>query len=200
LGRVALDGRVTVPDTRPPGGRWPAGAVEDGLLLGTRDGGLLVWNPATRNIVRRLPAADYGPAAGNTVVSCHDPCGGLTITDVGTGETRTLPASRDHLFEPWSGHFSPDGDVLAMPVRASRDMQDRHLALVNIRSGRATIVEGSRVPPTFTFVAWSHSGEHVFLTGGERFGTRVLVAYRLGDPRAEVIDVEVGDFYDVAAM
>jgi hypothetical protein len=76
----------------------------------------------------------------------------------------------------------------------------RRLAIVDVARGRAAVVPGSVVPAGYTFVAWSETGRHVFLTGGERSARRALVAYRLGTPRARAIDVRVGDFYDVAAI
>jgi hypothetical protein len=196
---VGVDGRITVPDTRPPGGRWPLGAVTSGLLIAGREGAVVVWNPSTREVVRRLPPAAYGPTSGNAVVSCREPCGALDVTDAGTGETRTVPTP-GYLLEPWEGRFSPDGDVLALPVRETAEATTRQLALVNTVNGRVTLVEGSRVAPDYTLVAWSQSGDHVFITGGARGGKRTIIAYRLGDGRARTIDVEVGDFYDAAAL
>ena len=52
----------------------------------------------------------------------------------------------------------------------------------------------------YTLVAWSASSEHVFITGGNRSARRVIVGYRVGTPRAQAIDAEVGDFYDLAAL
>ena len=102
-------------------------------------------------------------------------------------------------FEPWRGAFSPDGKLLGVPVRDGT-FGWRRLAIVDVARGRAAVVPGSVVPAGYTFVAWSESGRHVFLTGGERSARRALVAYRLGTPRAQAIDVRVGDFYDVAAI
>jgi hypothetical protein len=39
----------------------------------------------------------------------------------------------------------------------------------------------------------------VFLTGGGRGWDREIVAYQLGEARAEPLNVAVGDFYDIAA-
>ena len=102
-------------------------------------------------------------------------------------------------FEPWRGAVSPDGKLLGVPVRDGT-FGWRRLAIVDVARGRAAVVPGSVVPAGYTFVAWSGSGRHVFLTGGERSARRALVAYRLGTPRAQAIDVRVGDFYDVAAI
>ena len=54
---VAIDGRVTVPDTRPPDGAWPVAAVDGNLVFQER-GELVVWDPSTGREVERLP----GPA------------------------------------------------------------------------------------------------------------------------------------------
>jgi hypothetical protein len=95
--------------------------------------------------------------------------------------------------------FSPAGDLLAVPVRGSR-FGSRQLALVDVERGRAAVVPGSLVPAGYTLVAWSASGRYVFLTGGERADDRVVVAYRIGTPRARPLDISVGGFYDVAAI
>src|SRR5206468_3375510 len=52
---VSVDGRVTVLDTKPPGGRWPVAALTSGLVFELSDGGLEVWNPTTGEVIRRLP-------------------------------------------------------------------------------------------------------------------------------------------------
>jgi hypothetical protein len=38
------------------------------------------------------------------------------------------------------------------------------------------------------------------MTGGERFGERTIVAFRLGATRARELRAAVGDFYDIAAL
>jgi hypothetical protein len=48
-------------------------------------------------------------------------------------------------------------------------------------------------------IAWSSTGDEVFLSGGERFKGRMIVRYRLGDELAAPLHVEVGDFYGMAA-
>jgi hypothetical protein len=202
---MTVDGRITVPDTRPPGGRWPLGAVSDGLLFEAGPARLKVWDPVRRELVRHVSVpdlGDLGPTSGNLVTACAGRrCGALRMTDVRTGARRVVDAPGDLAFEPWAARFSPDGSLLGIPVRArGAGPTDRRLALVDVDRAEAWLVDGSRVPFGYTFVAWSRSGDHVFITGGERFRDRVLVAYRLGDRRASVIDVEVGDFYDAAAM
>jgi hypothetical protein len=54
---MTADGRVTVPDVRPPGGGWTQRALASGLLFfaGGPDDAFSLGDPVTRTIVRRLP-------------------------------------------------------------------------------------------------------------------------------------------------
>jgi hypothetical protein len=203
---ITVGGRVTVPDVRPPAGRWPERALASGLLLSTGegDGGFALWDPVTRTVVRRLPSraiGDLGPAYGDVLASCPVPCRTLRLTDVRTGARHDVPAPRGFRFEAWLAAFSPDGRQLAVPVHrdGAGESGPRSLALVEAARRTARVVPGSRVAPGYTLVAWSASGRHVFVTGGERGGERTITAYRLGATRARALDVAVGDFYDIAA-
>jgi hypothetical protein len=112
-----------------------------------------------------------------------------------------VPAPDGLRFEPWHAALSPDGTQLGVAVHDSGEWSaPRRLALVDLEADTAGLTAGSDVPGGYVFVVWSASGEHVFITGGERFEPRTLIAYRVGDPRAHPIDVEVGDFYDAAAL
>jgi hypothetical protein len=201
VAEVTSDGVVTVPPVRPPGGRWPVAAVSDGLLFERDRGGLELWDPATGHLVRPIPEASAGPTHGNLLAWC-DADYRLHLTDVTTASAvvvATLPAAFG-AFVCWAGAFAPDGKTLAVPVSDCTDFAGPHtLALVEVPSGRLTVVEGSEVPAGYVFVAWTSSGEHVFLTGGQRGEPRTIVAYRLGDERAGELDVEVPDFYGIAA-
>ena len=74
----------------------------------------------------------------------------------------------------------------------------RSLALVNVETGEIELVPGSHVLGGYVFTAWSRDGEAVFLTGGDSDTGRQIVVYRVGEERARALDVDVGDFYDVA--
>jgi hypothetical protein len=199
---VTVDGTTTVPEARPPFGRWPLAAVGDGVLVEDFEGGIVLWDPAQDALIRRfdIDPGRFGGAHGDLLTSCADePCGTLRLTDARTGSSRTVPAPDGLRFAPWHAAVSPDGARLAVAVHESEAWQaPRRLALVDLESGETEVVEGSSVPGGYTFVVWS--GDHVFITGGERFRPRSLVAYRLGDPRASVLDVAVGDFYGAAAL
>ncbi len=203
---VTAGGRVTVPDVRPPGGRWPQRALVSGLLLSTggREDAFALWDPVRRTIVRRWPAralGDLGPAYGDVLASCPRPCRSLRLTDVSTGVRRAVPAPQGLAFEVAAAAFSPDGRRLAVPVRRRDAGADaaRRLALVDLAQATPEVVPGSHVRPGYTFVAWSASGRQVYITGGERFGERTIVAYSPGAARARELDVAVGDFYGMAA-
>jgi hypothetical protein len=197
---VTAGGRVTVPDARPPRG-WPERAARSGLLLRSRSGPFVLWDPRTDSVVNRLTPAvlgDLGPVAEDTLASCVRRCGVLRLTDLRTGEQRRIAAPRRHAFEPPYGAFSPDGRQLALPVRVA-GRPGRRLALVDVGRGRTRVIPGSRVPRGYTFVDWSRDGRHVFLTGGQWVHDRRIVVYRRGAPRATRVDVATGAFHGTAA-
>ena len=199
---VTVDGETTVGAVRTPGLQSPLAAVGDGLLMAA-NGGVDVWDPRTQRVVRHLDVdpADLGPADGDVVTACAAACAVLQLIDVDTGTARDVHAPPGYRFDPWSAQFSPSDDFLGIALQgAGGEKGPRRLALVDTAKALAAVVPGSRVPPGYTLVAWSASSEHVFLTGGERFARRVIVGYRVGTPRAQAIDVRVGDFYDLAAI
>jgi hypothetical protein len=201
---VTIDGETTVAARRMPNPRWPLGVVRDGLLL-EGNGQVMVWDPRTDRVVHHLafPAGLMGPAAGDVVTACVDVyCPVLRLIDIDSGRVRVARAPSGTAFEPWAGAFSPDGRLLALALRGPGQpaTATRRLALIDVASGRVGVVPGSSVPAGYTLVAWSASGDHVFFTGGDRGGRRVLLGYRLGTRRAHDLDVRVGDFYDLAAI
>jgi hypothetical protein len=188
---VSVDGRVTVPDAPPPGGEWPLSAVRSGVVY-EDDGEYVVWDPRARAEVRRVRGGFVGPGHDNLLVTADpDECGDLVLTDVATGrERRVAPIAPGGCWGIFEAAFSPDGSQLAVSFTRRRGYDVLHeLALIDIATTTATPVEGSEVPP----------GDQVFITGGERFKERKIVAYRLGDAAARHLDVDVGDFYDMAA-
>jgi hypothetical protein len=205
---VTASGRVTVPDVRPPGGRWPERALASGLLFSARgDDAWVLWDPVTRTVLRRLPAraiGELGPAHGDLLASCSPPCRSLRLTDARTGAGHDMPAPRGFLFDLARARaaFSPGGEQLAVAVRrvGTGRRAPVRLALVDVARGAVRLVAGSTVGAGYTVAAWSADGRHVFITGGERFESRTIAAYRLGAARARVLDVAAGDFYDVAAL
>jgi hypothetical protein len=201
---VTVDGETTVPATEPPSPRRPLGAVREGLLL-EGDESVIVWDAVTDRIVRRLPMipSQLGPASGDVVTMCKDAyCSVLRLIDLATGARRQARAPRGLTPDPFDGAFSPDGRTLAVPVRERGEPQSarRQLALIDVATGRLAVVPGSAVPAGVTLVAWAADGRHVFITGGKRGERRVIVGYRLGTRSAQVIDADVGDFYDAAAI
>ncbi len=82
---VSIDGRVTVPDTRPPDGAWPVAAV-DGNLVFQRSGELLVWDPSTGREVDRLPGQLPVAWQGQLLAWCDGACRSLDVKDMSSGE------------------------------------------------------------------------------------------------------------------
>jgi hypothetical protein len=198
---VSIDGRVTVPDTRPPDGAWPVAAV-DGNLVFQRSGELLVWDPSTGRDVDRLPGQLPVAWQGPVLAWCDGACRSLSVKDVSSGEALVVePPVGATGFEALHGAFSPDGRTLAVAVRLG-DGEDaaRQLALIDVGTGRTTVVDEATVPTPYVFIDWAPSGDAVFITGGQHAGRRQIVEYRVGDAEAHVLDVSVGDFYGMATF
>jgi hypothetical protein len=200
---VAVDGRVTVADVRPPGGRWPVAATGNGLVFQRPDGQLEVWDPARAAVVGRLPGEFPVASHGNQLAWCRRDCARLQVTDVKTWrDVEVAPPAGTLGFEVYSGAFSPDGKLIAVPVRRDpwRTTQDPtwQLALVDVRVGTATLVEGTTAHG-YVFVDWSPSGRTVFMSSGDRFEQRRIIEYRLGGAGATWLPIGIGDFYGMAA-
>jgi hypothetical protein len=200
---ISIDGRVTARDTRPPHGAWPQLAVRGGLLFASRGGGWYLWNPATRRVLRRWTDAELGlpgPAHGDLIASCPEPCTELRLTDARTGAQRRIAAPGGWLLRPADGAFSPSGGLLAVPAQRREQPRGRaRLALVDAAGGSVRLVPGSTVAPGYVLARWSRTGADVFLTGGLHPRSRAIVAYRVADRRARRLHVRVGGFYDAAA-
>jgi hypothetical protein len=198
---VSIDGQVTVPDTRPPGGAWPVAAVS-GYLVFQREGELFVWDPSTGQEIDRLPGQLPIAWQGARLAWCDAACRSLHLADLASGERLTVePPTGATGFEALYGAFSPDGSTLAVAVRlGDGEEAGRQLALIDVRTGQVTLVEGAIVPTPYVFIDWAPSGGTVFITGGQLGGHRQVIDYKIGDAAAHVLDVTVGDFYGVAAF
>jgi hypothetical protein len=198
---VAIDGQVTVPDTKPPAGRWPVAATTTALAFQLPNGQLELWDPMTEEVVRRLPGQFPVASHGDQLAWCADPCETLHVTNVVTGsEVEVSPPLGTYRFEPYQGGFSPDGSQIAVlvhtdPKPTARKLQ---LALVDAASGTPTLVEGTAAEG-YAYVDWLPSGQAVFVTSGELSAQRTLIEYELGADEAKALPARVGDFYGMAA-
>lgn len=198
---VDTEGAVTVPDTRPPDGAWPVAAV-DGNLVFQQQGELVVWDPSTGREIDRL--AGQLPIAwdGALLAWCDEACNSASVKNFGTGGTTTIqPPAGSTGFEALRGAFSPDASTLAVAVRLGEgEDAARQLALIDVDTGGITLVDEATVTTPYVFIDWAPSGDTVFITGGQLAGHRQIVAYRIGDASAKLVDVAVGDFYGMAAF
>jgi hypothetical protein len=198
---VTVEGEVTVPDTRPPGGRWPVAAVEEGLVFQYEDT-LEVWDPRSGEIVRRLPGGFPLAWQGHRLAWCDAECQEAHITDFSSGRDQVIPLPPGIFhFQGYEGSFSPDGTRLALIGLTDQRFPraDGQLVVVDVETAEAEAVQGTVVQLGYNFVDWAGSGESVFITGGERFAQRQLIEYRPKDDTVRHLPVEIGDFYDMAA-
>jgi len=197
---VTADGEVTVPHTTLPRGRWLSlvGAVEGALVFqsGGDDAGLEVWDPLDQEMVMRLPGPFPAATHGSMIAWCGQGCEELHITDVATGDDRTITPGTGFSFEEtYYAAFSPDGSLLAVPV-ASEGRGPRQVALVDVAEGTATVIKGSELGEYYGSMTWSSSGDWVFFNAGRGR----IMAYRPGSTEAEFLPVEIDDnFFGMAA-
>jgi hypothetical protein len=200
---MSVDGEVTVPDTRPPGCRWPVAAVEEGLVFQMSDDTLEIWDPRSGAVVRRLSGVFPLAWQGHRMAWCDAQCVEAHITDLSSGVDRVIPLPPGIFhFQGYEGVFSPDGSVLALVGLTAGDFTraDGQLVLVDVETGDARAIQGTVVKPPYNFVDWSASGGSVFITGGGRGEQRRLIEYRPTEDAVSVVPAEVGDFYDIAAF
>lgn len=200
---MSVDGEVTVPDTRPPGCRWPVAAVEEGLVFQMPDDTLEIWDPRSGAVVRRLPGVFPLAWQAHRLAWCDAQCVEAHVTDLSSGEDRVIPLPQGIFhFQGYEGAFSPDGSLLALVGLTTWDFTraDGQLVLVDVETGDTRAIHGTVVKPPYNFVDWAASGGSVFITGGERGEQRRLIEYRPTEDTTRVLPVDVGDFYDVAAF
>jgi hypothetical protein len=140
--------------------------------------------------------------AGALLAWCDDACRSLNVKDMGSGEVLIVePPVGATGFEALHGAFSPDGTALAAAVRlGDGEEAERQLALIDVGTGRITLVDEASVPTPYVFIDWAPSGDTVYIAGGQIAGPRQIVEYRLGETEAHVINVAVGDFYGMATF
>jgi hypothetical protein len=203
LREVSIDGRVTFPDTKPPIPSWPVAALDSGLVFQFPNRRLEVWNPQTGEVVRHLGAGFPVASNRNVLAWCDGVCATLHVTHVDTGEDMEVtPPAGTSGFD--RGAFSPDGETIAVAVHTRPVLEGlttlrSQLALIDVRTGTARLVNGTVVKGTYAFVAWAPSGGAVFITGGNQFEERSIVEYTLGTGTVRRLAVEVGNFYGMAA-
>ncbi len=163
-----------------------------------------MWDPRSGEVIRRLPGVFPLAWQGHRLAWCDAQCEEAHITDFSSGVDQLMPLPPGVFsFLAYEGTFSPDGSQLALVgVTDPRFLRaNLQLVLVDVETGEAEAVQGTVVgPPAYNFVDWSTSGESVFITGGQRFEQRHIIEYRPQEGAVRTLPVEVGDFYDMAAL
>jgi hypothetical protein len=162
---VTVDGATTVPSgALLPEAVPVVAAASDGLLVQRRR--LEVWDPRTGARVRKLRGIFPAAVHGSLVASCSQRCPELWLD-------RTPVRPRGFRFsESYSGAFSPDGSLLAVPANGRR-----RVAVVDVASRTATLIRGPRLDPTYGQIAWSSTGWLFYGSGRRR-----IAAWRPGAP------------------
>jgi hypothetical protein len=173
LREIDSTGNVTV-DGTAHGDSWMDGAVSAGVLLETRDG-LTVWDPEAGKVVAQLNASSAAATFGNTVVWCDNHCPQLHLTDVITGEDRTIDPPIGYLvFSAWDGVFTPDGSTFAVPVSSTPHPGPggtQAVALIDVATGSVTgLVPGSASNAGCCQLSWDSTGQRLDIARYESNG------------------------------
>jgi hypothetical protein len=180
---VDLGGSVTAREASPPDG-WVVGTVTDGFVYQGEDA-LRVWDLRTRRVVRHIPGVFLVAQDGDRLATCDVRCAALVVTDLEAGQSRRIDAPDGWAFMgTYDGSVAPGGGVIATALKKGGLYR---LGLVDLEKGRAEIVRGARLDPSFAVSAWSASGEWVvFNSGGGDLAayntsTGAVRAFSLGD-------------------
>jgi hypothetical protein len=185
---VTATGRLTLAPSPLPPARAIVGAVEAGLLV-QADNRLDVWNPRAGEVTRRLPGPFPVATHGNMVAICKPRCARLLIADARTGATLRVAPPTSFAFETtYGGAFSPDGELVALPV-VSRGNHDRRIALVDVASGATRVVPRSSLARDYSPIGWSSSGRWLY---SRARGGRIM-AYRRGSESASFLPARIAE-------
>lgn len=200
---IDATGRTTRgPIAVPPDATWPIAGTNEGVLFRERSDEVILWNPTTEVVVRRIPGVQSflgnGWAAESTFAwagTCTGApvCEDLHILDLSTGQERTIAAPPDTTGFAPDGALSPDGKILAV-MSASADL-GQQLELIDTATGRIRTV--ARSNGAGSGVVWSPDGTTVYF--GQDDSTTVS-RYRLVDATSHRIVQGLPKFTAIAVV
>ena len=189
LREVTVGGTTTLAHTpKPPA--WPIAALTTGLVIQRRT--LELWNPRT-GATTKLPGVFPMGARGSVVASCEDPCPMLHVTDTRARSEFDVRPPAGWRFVPTYAQdsFSPDGELLALPVH--RRGGENAVALLDLTDKTLRTIPGAPLAHDYQLIAWASSGWLYFSSTARR-----IAAYRPGEEAARILPVRVGKVIDLA--
>lgn len=200
---IAADGsQTTEPLALPAEANWPIAGTDEGLLLRGRGDEVLLWDPATGEVIRRFGGVQWFRGNGWAFrdrfawvgpCSTAPRCERVHLADLPAGAERTVePPAGTTGFVP-DGALSPDARTLA--VLAATEDGGHQLVLVDTTTGAARPVPGAL--NAGAGVSWTHDGASVFF--GEE-GSTAISSYTLGDSSARRIRDNLPRFTAILAI
>ena len=181
---VAVNGEVTrrVTIDRPPCAGTSFVATTRAFLCQTGRG-MVAVDIRDGRVIDELPTFPLA-TAGSLVAACDEPCPLLQVVEPGGDRTKLRPGRGFRWAAGYDGAFSPDLPYLAVPVRLKRLTRwtdERAVAIVDLVSGEASLVDERRLGP-WTQMEFTSSGWLLYATGGGE-----LMAFRPGDSQPVVV-------------
>jgi hypothetical protein len=132
-------------------------------------------------------------ARGSVIASCEDPCPLLHVTDTQAHAELDLRPPAGWRFVPTYARdaFSPDGKLLALPVR--RRGGRSAVALLDVGDHTVRVISGAELEPVYQLIAWASSGWLYFNSPGGR-----IAAFHPGQEAASALPVRVSKVIDLA--
>lgn len=192
---VDVDGNTLIePRHAPDGAGTPVAAVTDGLVL-QLDNGLQIWNVTNNEIVHHIPGATYPLGAHDERIAwCTQACEVATITDTGTGVQQTIHAPDGTTFRGYQGAFSPDGALLAAPLRVQGHERGAGIAIIEPATGEIRVVAREATGTNRGDLGWDATSRWLFFdteTNHDYPASTQLAAWDRTTGTASAIDVEL---------
>lgn len=180
--QIDLQGETLLGPATSPGGNLAIGLVDTVVLQ--RNDQLIVWDPATDEIVHEVPGPFPMGTDGQRFAWCDAGCRALSLSGPSTATVTVARLPDGYTFGGYSGRVSPDGHYLATPVCHDGPEDRCALTVIDLANAQSwTIADGWMNGADH--LAWAPDSSWLFMASSEGR----LVTYRPGDSEASLVPV-----------